>query len=96
MKVQIRKKARTIFSNLKFGSALLALVCISNVPTTSSASPIPVGIAKKCHALAAKAFPPRVPGNPAAGSAKGTPRTKSDYFKKCVANGGNTDKPPAQ
>jgi hypothetical protein len=28
-------------------------------------------------------------GNPAAGSAKGTPEEQQNYFKRCVANGGN-------
>jgi hypothetical protein len=32
-----------------------------------------------------------VPGNPAAGSAKGTGQSERDYFRKCVANGGNMD-----
>jgi hypothetical protein len=42
-------------------------------------------------ALTAKAYPPRVPGNPAAGLTKGTAQSKRDYFNKCVANGGNMD-----
>jgi hypothetical protein len=32
-----------------------------------------------------------MPGNPAAGLAKGTAQFKRDYFNKCVANGGNMD-----
>jgi hypothetical protein len=52
------------------------------------ASAISVEVAKKCNALTAKAFPPKVPGNPAAGSTKGSGREMQDYFKKCVANGG--------
>src|SRR3954462_13869672 len=32
-----------------------------------------------------------MPGNPAAGLAKGTVQFKRDYFNKCVANGGNMD-----
>ena len=59
------------------------------VPTVTSA--ITVEIAKTCDALTAKAYPPRVTGNPAAGSAKGTPQERRDYFKKCVANGGSMD-----
>ena len=46
---------------------------------------------KKCAALADKAYPPRVPGNPAAGLAEGTAQSKRDYFNKCVANKGNMD-----
>jgi hypothetical protein len=45
-------------------------------------------VAKKCQVLTSAAFPPRVPGNPAAGSAKGSGRQQNDYFKKCVASGG--------
>ena len=45
-------------------------------------------VAKKCQALTAAKFPPRVPGNPAAGSVKGSGLEQQDYFKACVANGG--------
>ena len=45
-------------------------------------------VAKKCQVLMSAKFPPRVPGNPAAGSAKGSGPEQQDYFKKCVANGG--------
>ena len=45
-------------------------------------------VAKKCQVLTSAAFPPRMPGNPAAGSAKGSGREQQDYFKACVANGG--------
>ena len=55
------------------------------------ASAITVEVAKKCNVLLEKAFPPRVVGNPAAGSAKGTSQEQNAYFKKCVANGGNMD-----
>lgn len=58
---------------------------------TGSASAISVELAKKCNALTAKAFPPRVPGNPAAGSAKGTGQDMRAYFKKCVESGGKMD-----
>ena len=55
------------------------------------ASAITAEVAKKCNVLLSKEFPPREPGNPAAGSKKGTAQTQRDYFKKCVANGGNLD-----
>jgi hypothetical protein len=45
-------------------------------------------VARKCQALTTAKFPPRVPGNPAAGSAKGSGLEQQDYFKACVANGG--------
>jgi hypothetical protein len=56
---------------------------------TGSASAISAKVAKKCEVLTTKAFPPRVAGNPAAGSAKGTGRSEQSYFSKCMANGGN-------
>jgi hypothetical protein len=75
-------------ANLRIGGALVALVCIAIAP---SASAITAEVAKKCNALTAKAFPPRVVGNPAAGSAKGSGQDERAYFNKCVANGGNVD-----
>ena len=43
------------------------------------------------NALTAKAFPPREPGNPAAGTTRGSGLEVQTYFKKCVANGGRMD-----
>jgi len=77
-----------VFTNLKIGGALVALGCVAVAP---GASAISVEVAKKCNALTAKAFPPRVPGNPAAGRRNGTGQTEREYFNKCVANGGNMD-----
>jgi hypothetical protein len=54
---------------------------------------ISVEVAKKCDVITAQAFPPRVAGNPAAGSAKGSGLEQQAYWQACVANGG---KPPAQ
>jgi hypothetical protein len=54
----------------------------------SVARAVTAEVAKKCQALMSAKFPPRVPGNPAAGSAKGSGTQQQDYFKKCVANGG--------
>jgi hypothetical protein len=77
-----------VIANWKLGGALLALISIA-LPDYAAA--ITAEVAKKCNALAAKQFPPREPGNPAAGSAKGSGRARQDYFNKCVANGGNVD-----
>jgi hypothetical protein len=85
-----------MFTNVKFAGALVVLVYIVVGPMTNRASAVSVEVAKKCNALAAKAFPPRVTGNPAAGSAEGNGRAKQDYFNKCVANGGNMDAEPAK
>lgn len=80
-----------MFANPKFWSALVVLICIAVGSMTNSASAVTVEVAKKCQALSAKAYPPRVIGNPAAGSAKGTGQSERDYYNKCVANGGNID-----
>jgi hypothetical protein len=74
-----------------FGSARVALICIAVGTMTSSASAVTVDVAKKCAALVQHAYPPREIGNPAAGSAKGTGQAEQDYYRKCVANGGNMD-----
>jgi len=80
-----------MFANLKFGSTLVALTCMAGGSMTNSASAVTAEVAKKCDALTAKAFPPRIIGNPASGSANGTPEAQRNYFSKCVANGGNMD-----
>jgi hypothetical protein len=77
--------------SLKFRGALCVLVCCAMGPMTGTASAVTAELAKKCNALTAKAFPPRVIGNPAAGSAKGSGRDQLAYFNKCIANGGNPD-----
>jgi hypothetical protein len=67
----------------------LASICVANLVMTSGASAISVEVAKKCGTLANKAFPPRVPGNPAAGRANGSAEDVRKYFDNCVTNGGN-------
>jgi hypothetical protein len=61
--------------------------------TADSAWAISADIAKKCNALTAKNYPPREPGNPAAGSAKGSGADQKAFFDKCVSNGGKADPP---
>jgi hypothetical protein len=56
----------------------------------SSAAPS-AALAKKCAVLTAKAFPPRVIGNPAAGSADGSGRAVQEYFSMCLKKGGLVD-----
>jgi hypothetical protein len=80
-----------MFVRVKFGSALVGLVCIAVGCMNGGASAVTAEVAKKCAALADKAYPPRVPGNPAAGLAEGTAQSKRDYFNKCVATGGKMD-----
>jgi hypothetical protein len=80
-----------MFGRLKFGCAMTALSCIVLGSVPDRVSAITAEVARKCNALTAKQFPPREPGNPAAGSAKGSGRDQHAYFNKCVANGGKMD-----
>jgi hypothetical protein len=75
-------------ASLKSISVFVGLAFIAIVLMTDGAGAVGVEVAKKCDALTAKAFPPRVIGNPAAGSAKGTGADQRAYYNKCVANGG--------
>jgi hypothetical protein len=77
-----------MFANLKIVSVLVALACVAVGCMTGSASAVTAQLARKCQALTAKAFPQRVPGNPAARIAKATGQSQRDYFNKCVANRG--------
>jgi hypothetical protein len=80
-----------MLANWKSGCALLALTCTVLGSGPDRASAITAELARKCSALTAKQFPPREPGNPAAGSAKGSGRDQRAYFDKCVVNGGKVD-----
>jgi hypothetical protein len=82
-------------TKMSYGTAL-ALVCLANLSTTRSATAITAELARKCGALTDKAYPLRVPGNPAAGREHGTAKEVRDYFNKCVANGGNMDEQPLE
>jgi hypothetical protein len=62
---------------------------------TSVASAVTAEVAKKCEALRLQKYPPREPGNPAAGNAGGNVRAQQRYFDQCVANGGN-ERPKAR
>ena len=76
-------------ANPKLVSAVLLFFAAG--PMTTGASAITAELAKKCHTLTDKAFPPRQIGNPASGSAKGTAQDQRAYFNKCVTNGGKVD-----
>ena len=82
-----------MFASLKSCLTRIALVCIAIGLLSGNASAITVELAKKCNALTALAFPPKVPGNPAAGSAKGSGKEMQDYFRKCVENEGKMSEP---
>jgi hypothetical protein len=63
------------------------VVCVIGL-MADNASAISLELAKKCNALTAEAYPPRVIGNPAAGSIRGTGPEIIAYYNKCVVNGG--------
>ncbi|WP_426434881.1 hypothetical protein [Bradyrhizobium genosp. P] len=85
------KTEALMFASLKFKCALLVLACIALSLVPDSAAAVTAEVARKCQALTAAQFPPRLPGNPAAGSTKGSGREQHEYFNKCVANGGKAD-----
>jgi hypothetical protein len=85
-----------MLTKLRYGIALLALVCLAHLLTTQSAMAITVELAKKCGALTDRAYPLRVPGNPAAGRDHGTAKDVRDYFNKCVANSDNMGEQPLE
>jgi len=76
------------------GGLVCILVCGGIGLMTESGSALTAAVAKKCEALTIGAYPPRVPGNPAAGSAKGTPQIERDYYRKCIANAGTVKAGP--
>ena len=80
-----------MLASLKFVVVLAALICCAFGASSNRASAVTVEVARKCQALTVKTFPPREPGNPAAGSASGTGPMQREYFNKCVANGGKVD-----
>jgi hypothetical protein len=75
--------------NLKLNVSLAALMAIW-APTSSPA--LTASLARKCDAMTAKAYPPRISGNPAAGSAAGSGREQQAFYKKCVASNGSKPK----
>ena len=85
-----------MLTKLRYGTALFALFCLTCLPTTRSAIAITAELARKCGALTDKAYPLRVPGNPAAGREHGTAKEARDYFNKCVANRGNIGEQPLE
>ena len=80
-----------MFSNVRSVSVGVALIYFAVGGMTSSASAVTLELAKKCSALMAKAYPPREPGNPAAGSAKGNGGAAQTYYQKCLTSNGKVD-----
>jgi hypothetical protein len=79
--------------DLRSRKAAMALLFATSGFVPTGALAISVEDAKKCDALVAQQFPPREPGNPAAGSSKGTAESRRAFFSQCVANGGNVNGP---
>jgi hypothetical protein len=71
---------------VKFRSVLAISIGMAVGLVANTASAVTLEVAKKCEALMAQAFPPREPGNPAAGSTKGTGLEAQNYYQKCVAD----------
>jgi hypothetical protein len=78
----------TVLAKLRFALAFAGSMCIALALTPYGASAVTAEVAKRCSALTAKVFPPRVVGNPGAGSAKGSGLAEQAYFKRCLASGG--------
>ncbi|WP_246666908.1 hypothetical protein [Bradyrhizobium guangdongense] len=74
-----------------FRAVAVSLICLAGSLVPEAASAITAELARTCKALTSKQFPPREPGNPAAGSTKGSGRDQQAYFDKCVANGGRVE-----
>lgn len=70
-----------------------AALFVALLPTSAPA--IAVELARKCDAALANAFPARIPGNPATGSARGSGREEIAFYKQCVANAGNPSSKPS-
>ena len=79
----------TMPAKLKHRAALVTLIFVLHALMAQSGLAITAEVTKKCGELSDKAYPPRIPGNPAAGHLNGTSQEVASYFKKCVANGGN-------
>ena len=79
----------TMPAKLKHRTALVTLIFLLHTLTAQSTLAIMAEVAKKCGGLTDKAYPPREPGNPAAGHLNGTSQDVKNNFNKCVANGGN-------
>ena len=80
-----------VLTKPRFALAFAGLICIALASPPHSARAVTAEVAKKCSALTAKIFPPRVIGNPGAGSTKGNGLAEQAYFKKCVASGGKVE-----
>lgn len=72
-----------LLSKLVYGGLAGALFA---VVTLSPASAVSVDVAKKCRELMVKAYPPV-----RAGTSKGNTKEQQEYFRTCIARGGNME-----
>jgi len=77
-----------MLAKMTYGAALTALICLADLGVASSETTIPAELARKCSALANRAYPLRVSHNPASGRKHGSAQAVRNYFNTCVANGG--------
>ena len=70
---------------------MIALITLAGHARKAEA--VTTTVAKACSRALAKVFPPREPGNPAAGSAAGSAEDQRQFYTKCVAKGGHVDDP---
>ena len=68
-------------------SMLIVLALTAYLPTAQPASAISAELAKKCRAMAIKAYPTPTPGSKLTGAEK----AQRDYFRECVAKGGKME-----
>lgn len=80
-----------MFVRLKFAAAAFGVICLASAAIPDRASAVTAELARTCKALTSRQFPPREPGNPAAGSSKGSGRDQQAFFDKCIANNGKVD-----
>ena len=81
---------------LNLAGVWLALIGAALFATPERASAISVEVAKKCNAPHRQGISAAQPGNPAAGSTKGSGVDQRAFFSKCVANNGDMEDKPAK
>jgi hypothetical protein len=77
-----------MFAKMICGAALAALISLADLGVATSATAVPADLARKCSALANRAYPLRSSHNPASGRTHGSAQAIRHFFNRCVANGG--------
>src|SRR5690242_15195270 len=81
-----------MLARVTYGTALTVLICLADVGVANAAAAVPAEIARKCTAMANRAYPLRASHNPASGREHGSSHAVRAYFNRCVANGGKMKK----